>query len=415
MGVMRAPAPGAVRYGWVVVGLCLVAIVPFALFRWGLGVFFPFIQEDLGTSRAELGLIRSGLALGVVSTAVLAGWLVDVVGARLLLTASLVGSAVGVILFSQIQSPMQGVLLGILMGAVLSILGPAYIKAVMDWVTPKTRALAIGISEASIPASGIIAAVLISYLAVSFGWRSTVVILGVATAVSSVVFVAFYRDKPVIGDTDARTRIRTRGRLSQVARNWRFWVSALYGATQSGVQVALISFLVLFLKEELDMSTVLAGTCLAFMMAGSALGRFGWGLVSDLLLQGRRVIILVLLAILSAVSMSSLAWLPSDASLWVVLTLVFFAGGTSMASSAVRVVLVAELVGPALTGTAMGIQTTTVQVGILGIAPLFGLIVDRSDSYDLAWWSMAGLAGAGALLLGSVWLLASLLSHERLQ
>ena len=236
---MRAPAPGAVRYGWVVVGLCLVAIVPFALFRWGLGVFFPFIQEDLGTSRAELGLIRSGLALGVVSTAVLAGWLVDVVGARLLLTASLVGSAVGVILFSQIQSPMQGVLLGILMGAVLSILGPAYIKAVMDWVTPKTRALAIGISEASIPASGIIAAVLISYLAVSFGWRSTVVILGVATAVSSVVFFAFYRDKPVIGDTDARTRIRTRGRLSQVARNWRFWVSALYGAIQSGVQVGV--------------------------------------------------------------------------------------------------------------------------------------------------------------------------------
>ena len=85
--MMRARALTEIPYSWVVVALCLAALVSFALFRWGLGVLFPFIQEDLDTSRAELGLIAGGLALGGGSTALLAGWLVDAMGPRRLLTA----------------------------------------------------------------------------------------------------------------------------------------------------------------------------------------------------------------------------------------------------------------------------------------------------------------------------------------
>ena len=399
MGVMGVPVPAANLSGRLVVILCLVAMIPFAMFRMGLGVFFPFIQEDLDTSRAELGLIVSGLALGSAGTGLLVGWLVDVVAARRVQSAALGMSAVAVLLFSQIQSPVQGLILGIFIGVALAVVVPGYTRAVVDWVTPRARAVATGTIEASIPISGIIAAVLISFLAVTFGWRGVVVVLAILIAISGAVFFGFYRDKPVSGDIDFGKKHGTGGRLSQVARNWRFWMSVSFGLTQSGNQVVLVSYLVLFLNEELDLSTVVAGTCLAVMMAGSAVGRISWGLVSDLLLRGRRVTTLVLLGILSAGAMCLLALLPSDASLVVVFALVFFVGFTAMASSAVRVIFAAELVGPGLTGTAMGVLTTTGQLGNFAIAPLFGHIVDRSGSYELAWWSMSGLAVFGTLSL----------------
>ena len=396
---MRNRTLTAVPYGWVVVALCLVAIIPFALFRWGLGVLFPFIQDDLGTTRAELGLIASGIAIGTGSTALLAGWLVDAIGARLLLTASLGGSAVGVILFSQIQSPVQGLLLGILMGVALSILGPAYIKAVMDWVTPKTRTQAIGISEASIPVSGIIAAVLISFLAVSFGWRSTVVILAVAIAVSCAVFFAFYRDKPR-GDTEGQTRRRGGRRLGLVARNHDMRVMAISGSAFSGIQVCIVSYLVLFMKDFLGLSTVVAGIGLAVALAGGAVGRLGWGQVCDWLLRGRRVATLVMVGTISGLSLAILTWLPSDGHLAVVMLVAFVLGITSLGWSGVRTLFLAELAGPDLTGTAIGFVSTLSHIGAFAITPLFGLIVDRTGSYDLAWWMAAGVVGLGTLLMG---------------
>ena len=350
----RVPVPTAVRSGWGVVALFLVAMIPFSMFRWGLGVLFPFIQEDLEASRAELGLIVSGIAVGTGATAVLAGWLVDVVGVRRLLTASTVVSAVAVFTFSKMESPVQGMILGILIGGALAVVVPAYSKAIIGWVTPSRRAMAVGTLEASMPVSGIIAGVLISYLVVTFGWRSVVEVLALVIALSSAVFFGFYRDKPGNVNMEGREGSRPRGRLFLVARNRDFWVSCLYGTVLAGVQVVLMSYLVLYLTEELDMSTVLAGTCLAVAMAGSAVGRIGWALVSDLVLHGRRVVTLVLIGILAALSMALMALLPSDSSLLVVFALVFTVGCTAMASSTLRVVLAAELVGPALTGTGIG-------------------------------------------------------------
>ena len=395
---MHIRALREITYPQVVVALCLAAIVPFAMFRWGLGTLYPFIQEELDTSRAELGLITSGMFAGGVATALLIGWLADVIGARRMQTMALAWAAASVLLFSQIQSPLHGLLLGILIGVAFSSVGPSYIKAIMDWVTPQTRGLSIGIAEASIPASGIVAAVLVSILAVSFGWRSTVMVLAFMIAISSAVFFTFYRDKPrtnALGEKMSQPR----GRVFLVAKNRRISLAALVCGTFTSTQSVVVTYFVLFLREHVGISPVVAGSFLAVAMAGGAVGRVGWGLLSDSWLGGRRVVALAIVGMLCGVSMVFMAWLPSDANLVLVAALAFMLGSTAMGWSGAWVVLVAELAGPALTGTAMGFSATICQVGALAITPLFGLVVDRNDSYDLAWWMMAGVAGTGTLLL----------------
>ena len=124
------------------------------------------------------------------------------------------------------------------------------------------------------------------------------------------------------------------------------------------------------------------------------------GQVCDWLLRGRRVATLVMVGTISGLSLAILTWLPSDGHLAVVMLVAFVLGITSLGWSGVRTLFLAELAGPDLTGTAIGFVSTLSHIGAFAITPLFGLIVDRTGSYDLAWWMAAGVVGLGTLLMG---------------
>lgn len=393
--------PGHLRsvpYPWVVVAMCVLTTMAGGFFVFGLGVLYPFIQEDLDINRAQLGLIASGRSVGASVAALLVGWMFDVLGVRRMLTVARVGMVVGVLLFSQVQSLAQAVALAVLIGIAISAEHPAFAKAIMDWVAPRTRGLAMGLAEASVPIGGIISAVPLTLLAVAYGWRPAMVVVALIFAVAIVVFNIFYRDKPS-ERADKGKRRSQGGRVSTVARDRDIWLAALFSAALTGSQSVVMTYLVLFLKEEMDMSAVVAGAGLAVAMGGSAVGRISWGLATDWVLRDRRAATLALLGILSATSLALMTRLPLDAPLAMVWGVLFLIGATVMAWPGVWGLLLAELAGPNLTGTAIGFAGTIMRMGPFITAPLFGLIVDKSGSYDVGWWMAAGLAGLGTLLL----------------
>ena len=391
----------AIPYPAVVLGLCAVTSLALALLTQGIGVLYPFIQEELDTSRAQLGLIASGQMAGMAATVLFAGWLADVIGVRRLWTASLIVVAVGTLLFSQIQSVAQGILVGVLIGIGISSTGPANAKAILNWVAPRRRAMGMGVNEATVVVGGIIAAGLLTFLAVTFGWRTAMVVVAITIAASGLLFLAFYRDKPA-SDGGADKTVNPLSKMFQVLRNRNIWMATVVGATITPLQRVLVTYLVLFLKEDLGMSAGEAGGLLAILMAGAAVGRFGWAMVSDLLLKGRRVGILAMVCMLAVVSLALLALLPSDASLSLVAVLVFVVGSVTLGRSGVYVVFMAEMPGPALTGTAVGVNNLVATLVGVGIIPMFGLIVDQTGSYALSWWIMAAFSGIGVLMLAIV-------------
>jgi nitrate/nitrite transporter NarK len=363
----------------------------------GIGVMFPFIQEELGLTRAQLGLIASMMVVGGAATGLLGGWMADVMGVRRLQTITRLSMAAGAVVFSQVHSLPQALLLALFIGIANS---PSYAnvtKAISEWVLPRTRGLAMGIEQSSITFSGIIVSVLLTAIAVSHGWRTAIIIAGLAMVVATLVFYAFYRDKRPAEDGGARTR--PGGRVALVARDRNIWIASLYGVLFNGFQPVVVSYLILFLREELDMSAVAAGGLLGVAMGGGAVGRIGWGLVSDVL-RGGRVLTLMLVSLLAGLSMVLLVWLPGGAPLGLVVLLVFFMGGTTLASPGLYAVLIAEQAGPRLTGTAMGFTIMITTLGGFAVAPIFGLIVDRTGSYDQGWWMMAGLAGLATSTMG---------------
>ena len=379
-----------VPYPWVVVFLCIITATSGTFAQTGIGVLFPFIQEELGTTRAQLGLIMSVMLVGATATGLLSGWMADVVGARRLQTVTRLGVAAGVLAFSQVTSLTQALLIGLFMGIAHA---PSYAnvtKAISDWVRPRNRGLAMGIEQASITLSGVVAAVLLTALAVALDWRIALIFAGVVVVIGCVIFYAFYRDRPRTED-GSEARRGPLGHMGPVLRNRELWLASLFGAAFQGFHPVLGSFLILFLREDLGMSAVAGGSLLGAAMGGGAVGRIGWGLISDIV-RGGRVLTLVLVSMLSGVFMLILVWLPADAPLGLVLVVVFLTGLTGLSSPGLHAVLIAELAGPGLTGTAMGFTIMINNLGGFAVVPIFGLIVDQTGSYDYAWGMMAGLA-----------------------
>ena len=395
--MMRIRVLSGIPYAWVVVALCVGITMASASFTMSLGALFPFLHEDLGFNRAELGLIPSTILVGGTGSVLLVGWLADVMGVRRLLTVALLGTVVGVILFSQVQSLFQALLLATFIGVARSPLFPACTKAIMDWVTPRTRGLAMGLSEASIPAAGIMAALLVSVLSVAYSWRVAVIACGIIIAVSTIAFFVFYKDKA--GDGGRERGGRTRGSMRLVVKNRDIWLASMAGAFLAASQVTFTSYLVLLLREDVGASALVAGSSLSVFLAGGAIGRLALPLVSDLLMGGRRVRLLSTVGLASGMAIALISWLPSGTAPATVLAVVLVMGLITMSWSGLWTVLVAELAGPALTGTAIGFASMTNRLVAFGTAPLFGLLVDRTGSYDIGLWVIATMAGVGTVLL----------------
>ena len=326
------------------------------------------------------------------------GWLTDKLGSRWLLAFSGIGAAVGVSLFSLANSLGQALFWGFLLGAVTSAGLPASTKAVMDWVSPRARRLAMGIVESSPPFSGLLAAALIPSLAVSHGWNNAALVLVAIAAVSAVVFFAFFRDNPHDGYKRSAGGARIT-RIPLLVTDRDIWLVTFSGTILQGLHITIVTYLILFLMEDVGMAVTVAGGMLAVAFAGGGLGRIAWGAVSDFLVPGRPVLVLALVVLLSAVSLTFLTWLPTGASPVVVGVVAFLAGSTAMGWQGLYGPLLAELADPALTGTTVGFVSMVRRPLASGLPPLFGLVVDQTDSYDTGWWMMAGLASAAALVL----------------
>ena len=399
--VKRSRGLKAVPYEWIVVALSLMGGTGINFVHGGVPVLFPFIQEDLGVNKSQLGLIISGLLLGGAIAVLPMGWLSDTLGVKRLLRVTLVVLVACVLLFSQFQNLVQGVLLAILIGVLASATGPALVKAIMDWVSPRSRSLAMGIVQTANPTTGIVTAAFLPVLAEAFGWRRAMIALSLTILVSVSFFVGFYRDKP--GSGAGLRRSSPIESMILVVRDRNIWLGAIEGMALASQHFVFLTYLVLFLKEDIGLATVVAGLFLALAHVGSAFGRVGWGVVSDLALRGRRVPALFLLGLTAVVTTAIIARLPADTPLVLVAVLVFVAGSAIMGWPGLYNVLMSELAGPRLVGTVFGFTAIARQVTALAVLPLFGLIVDQRGSYEAAWWMMVGIATLGVLVLPLLW------------
>jgi MFS transporter, ACS family, aldohexuronate transporter len=256
----------------------------------------------------------------------------------------------------------------------------------------------MGVKQTGVALAGMICGLTVPSLGQALGWRGTILILGAVTVVSGVLAWIAYRDRQDHGAGGTRA---TRPGLGTVLGNRNLLLLGGVTLLLAGVQLSLVGFLVLFLNERVGMSVAEAGLLLALTQAGGIVGRIGWGVVSDTLLDGRRKPIMALIGMLAMASSLVLALTgPETPRVVLVLTLAV-AGISAVGWNGINMTFVAELAGRQASATAAGMNLTASYLGIMILPPIFGLLVDLTGSYTSA-FQVGAAASLASLLLVSM-------------
>ncbi|HLI29451.1 MAG TPA: MFS transporter [Chloroflexota bacterium] len=384
----------------LVLGTSLAVQTGASLASQALAPLAPFLQAELGLSRAAVGLLTAAVYLGSLLSLVPAGGLCDRLGARrlfllgpLALGAALVGGALG---------GTYAVLLGalVLAGVANGVALPPTTRAIVDWFPPARRGLPMGIKQTGVALAGTLAALLAPPLALAFGgWRGALAALGLAAATVGGLAWLGYRDPP---DLRARRADILPAGLHALLRDRPLMLLCAASFLLAAVQLALVSFLVLFLRDRLGYAAADGARLLALAQASGVVGRVAWGSASDHLFGGDHRRTLLCIAVGSAGCLGGLSLAEPGAPVALLALLVALAGASAIGWNGVSMLYVAALAGHQQAARAAGLNLTCCHLGIVLAPPLVGALLDASGSYALGFRVLAGGSLLAAALLAAI-------------
>jgi len=396
----RAADPDRDTLRWTMLLLGTVSHVIGAGGQYAINTLAPFYQSDLGLSRAQIGMFFTAFYLGMAALSFAAGWLADRLGIRSITLAGHLALGLAIAAAALAPSFAWAFAIFFFAGLGYSFLNPASTRGVMEWFTREERATAMGIKQTGVPIGGVLTALVAPSLVLIAGWRGAFAGLGAVNLLFGFLFWSLWREPADAPQTISPRASAPPPRPAQAAFRARDLLSLSFGTALMLIgQMALITYVPLYLKETRGLSPYWASQALALTQLGGMIGRIGWGVVSDRLFHGARKIVLLLVGFLSTAITLVLGLIGGGASLWTVLPLIFFAGVCLVGYQGVSYALTAEIAGQGRTGAALGLLITFNSVGTIVGTPLFGYLVDVTGSYADAWIALAGVIFAGIVAM----------------
>ncbi len=370
-------------YRWAVLAAGTAAQASFSTVSFAMAVLAPALRDKYDLSLTEIGIVLAAEWVGLSVSMLPWGFAVDRSGERWTLAGGLVACAG--FLAAAAFAPSFGWLVtflglaGIAGGSVQSGSG----RAVMRWFAASERGLALGIRQTAVPVGGVIAAVVLPQL---------------ETPKAGLLFVAaFVLAGALVGALVLRSGTEEHLEPLDVEitlGDRRLWLACWGSGLYVVAQVAMMSFVVLFLHDQHGYSTGEAAAVFGVAQGLAAVLRIAVGRWSDVV--GSRVRPLRRIGVAIAVAVGAVAAL-SDAPGLVLVPALVVATGLSMAWNGLGFTIAAEL-GGRRSGAAIGFQQTVLSA--LGVAaPVAFAAVVSSGSWALAF----GLAAVFPLL--GAWLL----------
>jgi MFS family permease len=381
-------------FRWIILALICLSHVIGATAQYGINTLAPFYKDELGLSRAQVGLFFSAFYLAMTGASFGTGWLADRFGVR---RTNLIGHlGVGACTVAAALSPTfeLACVSFFLAGFGYSFLNPASSIGVMAWFPRNERATAMGAKQTGVPGGGVLAAVLAPSLVLLFGWRGSLAALGVINFLFGFVFASLWREPTHSPDENTGANSADSAAPLDVRR--LLPISCATAIYLIG-QMVLITYVPLYLKDVMGASSYRASQALALTQAGAMLGRFGWGVASDRLFGGRRKIVLIVIGVISVALIIALSLMHPATSSMLLLPVLFLAGVSLVGYQGVSYALIGEISGKARTGAGLGMMITINAAAATVGTPIFGYIVDRTGSYAFAWQLLAGAIVIGIL------------------
>jgi MFS family permease len=398
---------GRIYYGWYIMALSMLALmVTTGATMNAFGLYVLPASQDFHLSRATMntGLILMNAGSAIASLVL--GRLVDRYPARLIMAvggAALASSLVGLGLSRALwlSALLLTVPMGVGMAGTGNLTSPALVAR---WFTAR-RGRALAITMMGMSVATIVAAPPVAWLIDRFGWRESLIVLGVIVAVVIALLLPWVRNAPGPDDRETAGMAEAPAAAGAVATGDvslsprqllaipQFWAlvfgTALAMALFQGLLVSLIP-----IGREAGFSTTKAASLISAMGIAAIITKLVVAWLADRL---DRAFALACLYAMLGLASAEMLFAHSYPTLVLAAVLLGVAAGATMP---LAMALLADRFGAKSFGTASGMLTFTISV-ISAIAVRYaGEVYDRTGGYDLMFYTFiaVGLLSGGLML-----------------
>ncbi|TDD01164.1 MFS transporter [Saccharopolyspora terrae] len=382
----------------LMVMLLLIGIVNY-IDRSTLAIANHSVQHDFGIGPTEMGLLLSVFSWAYAFAQLPAGGLLDRFGTRRVLGGGLLLWSVAQA-FCGLAANFKQMLFGrMFLGLGEAPAFPGGAKVVSEWWPRESRGLPVGLFNAASTIAPAIAPPLLTWLMLSYGWRTMFVIAGVVGIVLALIWFAVHRDRRQVEAEDEPEPVSIK-EWAGLLRHRTTWGMVL---GFSGVIYSIylyLTWLPAYLESERGLSVADTGIALVVPYLAGTLGMLAGGAFGDLLVRrgvptmAARKIPICTGLVVGGLCTIPVALTPSTTLALVCISLAQFfmnsasAGAWSLAATAGSARITASL------GSLQNFG------GYFGgaFAPLItGIIVDETGSFVLALLAASGIAIVAAL------------------
>ncbi len=356
----------------------------------------PRVAQDLNVSGTLVGgFVATAYGVGILSALVSPGLVLRHGGVRA--TQAVLLAAACMLALAALGSGVAGLALAaVVLGLGYGAAAPASTHLLVPQTPRPVFNLVMSLRQIGVPLGGVLAALILPPLALSIGWRPTLLI-ETGPVLLLLVLMELPRRR---WDADREPGRQVFGRallapfgLLAASRFRRLSVAAFVYA---GLALCLVAFMTVQLTTAAGLTLVQAGQVLAAYQIAGSLSRPVWGWIADRLLTPARMLAVLGLGMAACACVTGLygpGW-----PMWGVLINATFAGCTAGGYTGVAYAEYAALGGPRRT-EATGLGTAIMFAGGMAVPPAFGLSVAALGGFRISYMIGAAAAlAAGALL-----------------
>jgi len=331
----------------------------------------PAIRDEFRLNYTRASFVPMAFAMSGATGQLPAGWLADRIGPKYLIAVGTIGVALAGALVGFSQSFMMLIAFLILMGLASGGYHPAATPLISASVKPLQRGRALGWHLIGGNSSFFVAPIIAASVSGIWGWRGAFLTLAVPTIIFGLIFFVYLGRKSSVAHVEGIKQKISAEKPPQPGYRRRLTAFLVMIILGGGIGMSILSFLTLYMTDELGASNELAGKLLAIVFSsGLWAGPLG-GYLADRI---GSVKIVIATGILSGVIIYALNFVSLGPSLYLVL---FLQGLNMSVRMPVTEVFIMGQTPAKNRSTIFGVYYSTMQYTGAIFTPLGGQIIDR--------------------------------------
>ncbi len=384
---------------WGILAIAVGTQAAGSIVSQGIYILVPFWREAFGVTLASASLAVTVMNGVQIITMYSFGRAIDMYGERKVVGIAMTAMAAAMAATALFVDNLVSLLICMaFLGGTYSAVQPGGTRAVMRWFPPHNRGIATGFRQAAVPFGTMIAAAVLPYFAVHYGWHSAAWIGAGVSMFGALLFWGLYREPDsIVTKTAAPLPLKTL--IRTVGEEKNFWPVLRLGIAMSAFQFTFTAHMISYLTDHFRIDIVLAALLFALTQFAGIPGRVLLPWLSDYYRAAKRAHSLAFISLIAVGTTVLLTLLPATMPMAAILVLLILLGFFGIGWFPLYLLEIAEAAPKSSIASTVAFAST-ICLAVMALGPyLFGLMADWFG-YQAAWFSLIApvLITAGQLL-----------------